>query len=233
MNSDKLSRRLECVASYIPKESTLADIGSDHAYLPCYCVKQGIASFAVAGEVVKGPYLSALSHVKELDLEKQIQVRQGDGLEVISQGEVDCITIAGMGGSLITSILENGKEKLPGVKRLILQPNVGSIHIRKWCQKNNWEIIAEQILEEDGKIYEVIVADYVLKHPEKLSAPELLMGPFLIREKSNVFQQKWNAEVKQWKSILQKLNEASETKELEEKKNELKTKIAYVEEVLS
>ena len=75
MNSEKLSKRLEAVAKYIPTGDRLADIGSDHAYLPCYMVQKELIPFAVAGEVVKGPYLSAKSHVEELKLSENIAVR--------------------------------------------------------------------------------------------------------------------------------------------------------------
>lgn len=107
MNAQNLSKRLEKVASFVPKGAIVADIGSDHAYLPCYLVHKGIIQKAVAGEVVKGPYQSALKKVKEEGLENQITVRLADGLEAIESADhVDTITIAGMGGSLIVSILE-------------------------------------------------------------------------------------------------------------------------------
>ncbi|MEH6955399.1 tRNA (adenine(22)-N(1))-methyltransferase, partial [Neobacillus drentensis] len=98
MNTDKLSARLAAVSKYVPKDARLADIGSDHAYLPCYLAKNEGLPFAIAGEVAMGPFQSAEKNVIAEGLAGVISVRLGDGLEVIGQGEVDCITIAGMGG---------------------------------------------------------------------------------------------------------------------------------------
>src|ERR1700730_3423795 len=103
MNTEKLSNRLEAVVKHIPRGARLADIGSDHAYLPCNAVKRGIISFAIAGEVVEGPFKSAMKNVDAEGLTQQISVRLGNGLEVINAGDVDCITICGMGGALIAN----------------------------------------------------------------------------------------------------------------------------------
>jgi len=182
MNIEKLSKRLETVCTYIPSGSRIADIGSDHAYLPCYAVKNGIASFAIAGEVVEGPYQSALQQVKNSGLGDAVSVRKGDGLEVIQKGEVDCITIAGMGGALISSILNKGMEKLSENERLVLQPNIAANFIREWCIEQGWQIIAEEIIEEDQKIYEILVLEKLKdKKPYFLTEAELLMGPILIK----------------------------------------------------
>ncbi|KAB2338545.1 tRNA (adenine-N(1))-methyltransferase [Cytobacillus depressus] len=234
MNTEKLSQRLEVVANNIPKGFRLADIGSDHAYLPCYAVKVGIIPFAVAGEVVEGPYHSAKRQVEIEGLQEQISVRKGNGLEVISSEEVDCISIAGMGGALITSILEDGKEKLETVKRLILQPNISAISIRNWLSQNGWVLIAEEILEEDNKIYEVLVAEKgnPLNKPEKELQMELLFGPFLLKQNSAVFKKKWSAELRNWQRILNQLEKAADTEETRSKKHELIEKIKMVEEVL-
>jgi tRNA (adenine22-N1)-methyltransferase len=233
MNTEKLSNRLEAVTNYIPPGARVADIGSDHAYLPCYAVKKGIVPFAVAGEVVEGPYQSAKKQVKMEGLENQISVRKGNGLEVIRPNEVDCITIAGMGGALIASILEEGKSKLASVKRLILQPNLSAISIRSWLIENGWELIAEEILEEDGKIYEILAAEKgePLK-PYKNTELGLLMGPFLMEQKSSVFQNKWIGEKKNWERILLQLEKAAYSSETEKRKQELKRKIKMAEEVL-
>lgn len=234
MNVNQLSKRLMTVAKYIPVGSRLADIGSDHAYLPCYVAKKKIVPFAIAGEVVEGPFQSAKKQVLKEGLEEIIHVRKGDGLEVIDYGEVDVITICGMGGSLITKILEEGKGKLAKVTRLILQPNVGAISIRKWLLENDWELIQEEILEEDGKIYEILVAER--GNPEKPyidveKKAALLLGPFLMKEKKAPFQKKWIGEVTTWKKILKQLEMAqSEDKQCKEK--ELLEKIHLVEEAL-
>ncbi|MBU5213442.1 tRNA (adenine(22)-N(1))-methyltransferase [Heyndrickxia oleronia] len=234
MNSEKLSKRLEMVSQYLLKNSTFADIGSDHAYLPCYAIKKGLAKYAIAGEVVEGPYQTAKQQVMECGYESSISVRKGDGLEVLQPNEVDCITIAGMGGPLIASILENGKDRLLGVKRLILQPNIGANHIRNWCVQNNWVIIAEEILEEDEKIYEIIVAENNERaEVTHLTDAELLLGPFLMQEKSDVFIKKWSDELKQWRIILDRMNLAENQEKIIERKLAIEKNISLVEEVLT
>jgi tRNA (adenine22-N1)-methyltransferase len=234
MNVEKLSNRLSSVAFFIPEGAKLADIGSDHAYLPCHVVKAGKVPYAIAGEVVEGPYLSAKKQVETEGLTGKIDVRKGNGLEVITLGEVDCITIAGMGGALIASILEEGKEKLEGVKRLVLQPNISAISIRLWLLENGWSLMNESILEEDGKIYEILVAE---KGNSKAAYTEnieweLLFGPFLSKEKNGAFIQKWTLEQKNWQRILAQMAESKQTEENIEKANDLQKKILMVKEVL-
>lgn len=231
MNENNLSKRLTLVAENIPQGSKLADIGSDHAYLPCYAFKQGIINSAIAGEINDGPFQSALEQVKKLNLESVITVRKGNGLEVVERGEVDCITIAGMGGPLIASILESGKEKLPGVQRLILQPNVAANQVRNWLEENNWVLTGESIIEEDGVIYEVMTADHkgACPYSKEKRDIELLMGPFLLKEKNKIFQKKWRDELKTWKQILKQLEKAKASKDLEERKEKLIERITFVE----
>ena len=235
MNIEQLSKRLETVVSYIPKQSKIADIGSDHAYLPCYAVKKEIATFAIAGEVVKGPFLSAKKQVQDANLTSKVEVRLGNGLEVISPGEVDCITIAGMGGTLIASILQAGVEKLTGVSRLILQPNVSAKSIRTWLINNEWRLVQEEIMEEDGKVYEILVAEK--GNPKASYTPEdfeqeLLLGPILMKNCNDAFRKKWNQECAQWKNIITNMEKAENTPDLEHRKQELLKKIKMVEEVL-
>ncbi|MFQ6365322.1 tRNA (adenine(22)-N(1))-methyltransferase [Lactococcus lactis] len=229
MNEIKLSKRLKAVADYVDNGARLADIGSDHAYLPTYLMQKLVIDFAVAGEVVKGPFEIAKNHVAEADLSDRIVVRLANGLGAIENTDkIDTIVIAGMGGILISEILEAGKEKLSPVKRLILQPNNHEESLRQWLVNHQFVIKKEEILLEAGKFYEIIVAEPLSKlMTEKLSVNDLTFGPFLSKEKSTVFQQKWQKELNTLNKIIARLPE-----EQAKKRQEVLNQIARIEEVL-
>ncbi|MEK5038869.1 tRNA (adenine(22)-N(1))-methyltransferase [Sporosarcina sp. FSL K6-3457] len=231
MNTVRLSTRLATVASFVEAGAVVADIGSDHAYLPCFLVHNGTVQKAIAGEVVKGPYESAVRNVRREGLSSVVTVRLADGLFAIEEGDaVDTVTIAGMGGPLIATILENGKDRLQGVKRIIAQPNIYAKAIREWAVANDWIIIDEAILEEDGKIYEIIVLEKGTATYDEL---DLLVGPFLLQAKSAVFLEKWERELAEWQRVLQSLDQAEQTDAIEVRKHELVRHIDFVGKVLA
>jgi len=232
MKDIPISKRLKTVASYIPKGSTLADIGSDHAYLPCYAYFKGLINKAVAGEVNEGPLRSARETIEKYGLSSHITARLGDGLSVIEKGEVNVITIAGMGGELIRHILENGKARLTGETKLILQPNVAESHVRTWLMDEGWTIAEEVILEEDGHIYEIIAADQ-LEKKAAYSEFELMFGPKLLHQKNDVFLKKWQSELKKRERVLQSLRHASPDNNVAERKNAIEAEMNRIKEVLS
>lgn len=232
MNEQTLSNRLAKVAEYVRKNDRLADIGSDHAYLPAWLILNDRIDFAVAGEVVEGPYQSAQKLVKSLALTEQITVRLADGLAAVEPNDkISAITIAGMGGRLISDILESGfqAQQLTGKERLVLQPNVGEKVLRQWLVDHQYQIIDEAILEEDRKFYEVIIAE---KSPEAVSysQQELAFGPFLSVEQSPVFKAKWQSEVDHHQGVLKTLKLAKQ--EPSARMAEVLKKIAEIEEVL-
>lgn len=233
MNEVQLSKRLEKVVTYISPGSRIADIGSDHAYLPCYAVNNGLASYAIAGEVVKGPYESARQQVAKTALTAKIDVRFGDGLAVIDPTDnIDTIVIAGMGGALIRSILEAGASKLMTAKELVLQPNVAAWQIRDWAEKNHWKIVSEAILREDNKIYEVL---HLKRAAEQVSynESEKLFGPCLLQEKNTVFREKWLHEKENWQKIGAAIRKSAVLSEANKKRlKELENNIQLAEEVL-
>lgn len=230
MNAQRLSERLTRVASYVEKGSIVADIGSDHAYLPCYLVHQQIADKAVAGEVAKGPYESARKQVRAEQLQNYITVRFANGLQAIeSEDHVDTVTIAGMGGPLIASILDQDIDRLKTVNRLILQPNIHAKAIREWALLNDWKLVAEEILQEDDKIYEILVME---RGKMTLSESELLLGPFLMVDRNDVFQKKWQKESAEWTRILEAIRVAELSKDVQMKKEEIEMKLTIVKEVL-
>jgi len=231
LNAQRLSERLTRVASYVEKGAVVADIGSDHAYLPCYLIHHQLAIKVVAGEVAKGPYESARSQVFAEQLQEKITVRFANGLQAIEREDlVDTVTIAGMGGPLIASILEHDIERLTTVNRLILQPNIHSKAIREWALLNKWNIVAEEILQEDDKIYEILVLE---RGTMKLSATQALMGPYLLINKQNqVFRLKWSKELAEWMRILEAIQGAQLSEDVEMKKQEIEEKFKIVKEAL-
>lgn len=242
----KISTRLREIADRLPSGCKFADIGSDHGLLPIYAIKQGIALSAVAGEVNEGPLEAARRGVLAHGVQDKIAVRKGDGLAVIEAGEVDTITISGMGGALIASILADGVTKLAGVKRLILQPNMAEAAVRRWLLEQNWLITDEVILEEDGKIYEIITAD---RHEEAVERNEVLyakrslaieitadwlleLGPLLINKPNEVFFKKWNSEHNKLLRIYKSIKKASEKEMTDSKAAQVMQKANELEAIL-
>ncbi len=231
----EISKRLLTIANYVNPGSRVADIGSDHAYLPVFLIQNEKAKSAIAGEVNQGPWKSALQHVKEAGLSEHIDVRLGDGLSVIQNGEVDTICIAGMGGTLICQILEAGIKRLPSVSQLILQPNVAEKNVRKWLYHNGWELKGESILKEDGILYEVLSAvpgnpdaPYVNKNWSRNEWFEV--GPFLWEERSPIFKEKWEEEYKKVERVLNSLEQSS-SPEAMAKKEEMSIRLKWIKEV--
>ena len=220
-----ISKRLELVASFVPQGSILLDVGSDHAYLPIELVERGQIETAIAGEVVEGPYQSAVKNVEAHGLKEKIQVRLANGLAAFEEEDkVSVITIAGMGGRLIATILEEGLEKLSNIQRLILQPNNREDDLRIWLQDHGFRIVAESILEEAGKFYEILVVE---AGQMELSASDVRFGPFLSKEVSPVFVQKWQREAAKLEVALSQIPE----KNLAERQI-LADKIQAIKEVL-
>ena len=226
-----LPARLACVASLVSAGARVADIGSDHAYLPAALVLDGKIDFAIAGEVVKGPYENAVHEIKDHQLEGQVIPRLADGLAAIEPADkVDTITIAGMGGSLIASILEKDKNKLTGIKRLVLQPNVGESQLREWLMNNHYQIMNEKIIEEDNHIYEIIVAEPSVV-PFRYSKYELDFGPFLLENKGPVFRKKWQEYLQREAHVIDQMQKAQQPPV--KKINEINQFLSQVKEAIA
>ncbi|PYZ98668.1 tRNA (adenine(22)-N(1))-methyltransferase TrmK [Alteribacter lacisalsi] len=237
MKTTDLSERLKQVASFIPKGARLADIGSDHAKLPCYAIEQGLAVTAVAGEVAAGPLAAAEKNIRARGHNGTIRAKLGDGLAVLENENVDTITIAGMGGPLIARILDEGKSLLSGVTKLILQPNVAADHIRVWLYENGWSLAAETIMEEDGHVYEILTAepgDPDAAYAGRNRDMAMWLGPYLLDEKNNeAFKKKWTKEKEQLTNIKAQLARGEKTPALLEKQKKLDRQLGWLEEALA
>ncbi|MCD5996149.1 tRNA (adenine(22)-N(1))-methyltransferase TrmK [Pseudomonas sp. CDFA 602] len=230
MNEQTLSQRLERVAACVPARARLADIGSDHGYLPVALVRRGAITAAVAGEVALTPFHSAQRSVRDSGLEAQITVRHAEGLNAIEpQDEITAISLCGMGGETIRDILEGGKSRLSGQERLIMQPNGGEQPLREWLMKHDYCIRHEEVLRENRFDYEIIVADRT--GPVTYTAQQLYFGPLQMQVRSPAFLAKWQRRLRLKQKTLAHFARAKQAMP-EPTVCDLKTQIQWITELL-
>ena len=152
-NIINISERLKCVAGLVNKGARVADIGTDHAYLPIYLVQNGISNKVYACDVRKEPLRRAKLHIDEYGLSDKITTQLCDGLKGINKGDVDTVTICGMGGKLMKNILKAGIDKLGDNTQLVLSAQSELRDFRKYLLETGIDIKSEHMLLEDGKYY--------------------------------------------------------------------------------
>lgn len=153
-----LSGRLRAVAGMVTRGSRVCDVGCDHGFVPIYLVQQGISPSMLAMDLREGPLGAAREHVAAYGLEGQIETRLSDGLHNYKIGEADSLVCAGMGGGLMRRILEAEREKTDSFREMILQPQSEIEKFRRFLRENGYGILDEEMVEEDGKFYQVIRA---------------------------------------------------------------------------
>lgn len=176
----ELSPRLAAVAAFVLPGAPVADVGTDHAYLPAHLVAAGVVPGAVACDRMPGPLQAAQRTVAEAGVAGRVDLRLGDGLAVLAPGEVATVVLAGMGGCLMCSILAARPEVLARVQRLALQPNAGEDALRRWLAAHGWRIAAEQLVTDAGREYVVMAA--APGDPGPLTEADLVLGPHLRRQ---------------------------------------------------
>ncbi len=174
-----LTERLQAVALHVVGKR-LADIGTDHAYLPIALLESGRIEWAVASDLNQGPLESAVANAREKGYADQIDARIGDGLASIAPGEADTIAVAGMGGLLIAGILETGVEVARSARRLVLQPMNAQAELRQYLVTHGYEIVDETLAREGEKFYEIIAAEPTSGTPHQTFDDEL--GRFLLKD---------------------------------------------------
>ncbi|KJZ52338.1 tRNA (adenine(22)-N(1))-methyltransferase [Pseudomonas marginalis] len=231
MNEHTLSLRLERVAANVPHGARLADIGSDHAYLPVALMRRGVIAAAVAGEVATTPFHAAQRTVRDNGLEQHITVRLADGLAAIEAADgITAISVCGMGGETIRDILESGKAHLSGQERLVLQPNGGEQPLRQWLMDNGYSIRSEELLRENRFYYEIIVAERA--GPVVYSAEQLYFGPLQMQARSPAFIAKWQRMLHQKQKTLASLEHARQAVP-EDKVQEIARQAGWIAQLLA
>lgn len=149
----KLSKRLQSILALVPQAECVADVGTDHGYVPIWLVEQGICRRAIAMDVREGPLQRAKAHIQEKGLAPYIETRLSDGLAALRPKEAQVIVIAGMGGNTMRQILEAGQERLEADTALILQPQSELLEFRQYLARQHYLLLAEDLVEEEGKYY--------------------------------------------------------------------------------
>jgi tRNA (adenine22-N1)-methyltransferase len=154
----KLSKRLQKIADLVGEGSIVADIGTDHGYIPAYLIESGKSKKVIGSDISKGSLDKIIQYVKQLNLEENIETRLGNGLEVLEPNEVDTVIIAGMGGILMQDILHKNLEITNSITHFILQPMIAAKELREYLIHNNFKIIDEELVKEEKIFYEIIYA---------------------------------------------------------------------------
>ncbi|MBT1266557.1 tRNA (adenine(22)-N(1))-methyltransferase TrmK [Pseudomonas sp. VS38] len=231
MNEHTLSMRLERVATHVPAGARLADIGSDHGYLPVALMRRGAIVAAVAGEVALTPFRAAERTVRENELEQHITVRLASGLAAIEPGDgITAISICGTGGETIRDILDSDKARLNGRERLVLQPNGGEQPLRQWLMENGYRIVCEELLRENRFFYEIIVAEHA--GPVTYTAEELYFGPLQMQARSPEFLLKWQRILRHKQQTLSDFAQARQAVP-EDKVQEVAQQARWIAELLA
>lgn len=214
----ELSKRLYTVASAVSPGCRVADIGTDHGYIPIYLVKNKYAPRAFAMDVNQGPLERAREHIQEEGLTSQIETRLSNGLLQLEPEEVDAVVIAGMGGSLICRILETSPEFLQTGKELILQPQSEWFKVRHLLHRRGYSIKKEWFLEEEGKYYVVIKGCPLPEGETERYEDEFsyVYGKLLLDERNPVLLAYMQKECAKKESILAQMKAQTEEKETED-----------------
>lgn len=208
-----IGKRLEAVGCLVPVGSILADIGTDHAYLPVWLLEKNRIKAAIAGDIADGPYLAAKNTVTMYGVKDKIQVRLGSGLKVLRYGEVDCIVIAGMGASTMIEILEADMILAMEAKTMILQPMAGAAFLRKWLCTNGWEIVAEDLVADGRHLYEIIAVQR--GECDTFTQAEYEIGPCLIKKQHPLLRQQFEKQITGYKKLLVNMGKSLQAKESE------------------
>ena len=207
-----LSERMIAVAGMVTPGKRVADIGCDHAYTAIYLAEKGIASKVYAMDVAAGPLEIGSRNVREAGLEDKIELRLSDGFSALLPGETDAAVIAGMGGSLILSILEGGRDIITPGYELVLSPQSDQPTVRRFLRNNKYNIKQEIMIEDQKKLYNIIRVVYAGDSEFEEETSDMTdiydeYGKYMLEHPSELFKEFLNSEIKKKKALVDKLTE--------------------------
>lgn len=228
----KLSHRLETIASFVRKGSKIADIGTDHGYIPIYLIRQGTAVSAVAMDVRSGPLERAREHVEKYGLSDRICLRLSDGLKKLEPGEADTVIIAGMGGELMIHILEEGKHMWDSVSCWVLSPQSELDKVRHYLEAQGFLLRREEMLTDEGKYYVVMEAGRgKMEYGREI---DYKYGRELLRQRHPVLLSYLQKEKRQLEGILSTISQidTATARNTKDRTKEIEFELGLIEEAL-
>lgn len=194
----KINNRLETIGNLVEANSFCLDIGCDHALLDIYLVKRKANIKAIASDVKEGPLKQARENIKRERLEKEIDVRLGDGLNTYSD-EVDTVIISGMGGRNVIGICKNNLKIFKKIDTYIISPNNYQEDVKRFFCKNGYYISNEELVMDSNFIYQIIIFK---KGKKKYSKKDYFFGPILLSKKGKLFKEYYTREMKSREILL-------------------------------
>jgi tRNA (adenine22-N1)-methyltransferase len=225
----ELSNRLKAVASMVDLCGCVADIGTDHAYIPIFLVKNNICSRAIASDINKAPVRKAQLNVSSYNLQNKIECRLGAGLNTLKEKEADIAIISGMGGNLIRDIIEERLDLFKRFKSAILQPVQNPEVLREYIYKKGYDIIDEELCIDENKFYEIIKIKYVEKKYD-IDSIYYEVSKKLFEEKHPLIKDFILHKYNKYRKIFSKIQNNTELANF--RKDELEIKIRKLEEML-
>lgn len=225
----ELSKRLQSVANLVSVGLTVADVGTDHGYIPIHLLETGKCPKAFAMDVNRGPLLRAQKHIAEHGLGEQIETRLSDGVKGLQVGECDAVVIAGMGGALTVKILDEGKDVFKNLKEFILQPQSELSKVREYLYEQGYCVVAEDMVQEDGKFYPMMKV--INDESDTYNAIEFRYGKCLLSKKHPVLRVFLEKEKNTKKNILQNLQK-EDGEHIEVRKKEIEEELEGIEYAL-
>ncbi|MBO5303181.1 MAG: SAM-dependent methyltransferase [Lachnospiraceae bacterium] len=235
----KLSDRLQHLADMVSENTVLADVGTDHGYIPIYLLQSKKIKKAYAMDIGKGPLQRAKEHIEECGLGDYIETRLSDGVAALSLDEADTILIAGMGGGLVLHILTEGESVVAAADELILQPQSEIERVREYLYQKGYVIDKEDMVCEDGKYYPMMHVDMRKNMQREFSYSKeewqviYRYGEHLLREKHTVLHQYLLYRLEQYEQIAAGLEKQQNTEKIAARKTEVEKEIACINAALS
>lgn len=226
----ELTPRLKAIANLVPAADSMADIGTDHAYIPIEVIKSGKVRRAIASDINEGPARMAAEHISGMGLSDVAEVRVGPGLSTLSPHECEGAVIAGMGGLMIIKILENDRDVADSLKWLVLQPMNHIADLRIWLASHGCLIEKEALAKEGWHIYDVML----VKHGH-MEVPDALMAEVGVTEgrlKDPLLPDLVNKLIRGRNAIVNGIGEDTENSRNKEKRLEAQRDIKRLEDLL-